>query len=1090
MIKFSVSVTISITWLLSSLVNASEGCGKDGHSCRYGQTSCVNSKCLYGCEPGWTGNGCNDQCYINHCLECVNLPGKTTQKCVFCEPGFYGDSCENVCSENCLFGSHRCSKEGHCLYGCKPNFQGYKCQTPHCDILNCQLCRTASYGYHYCHVCSDGMYWEPGNNKCINCTGKCAGGSHTCNTTLGTCPEGCQTGWFGSKCNQQCTIPHCLKCQERNYRSAICANCEEGWYKKDGHCKACSDNCIGGINSCDKETGHCMDGCTLGWYGRDCSKNCTIENCKICTELLFGGPDDDYCKECEKGWFWHYKNRTCTPCTDRCFGGRYECNVTNGLCLHGCADGYYGIQCQWTCSAKCVNGTCDSVTGHCDHGCTTGWYGPRCDRRCPLNCRSCADFINGVCGDCEAGSYGLQCELKCNSNCKGSDYNNFIYCEKYSGKCLHGCGSGYYGDNCNLTCSQKCFSGNCEQSTGECNFGCNSVWYGNKCDKRCPKNCENSQSVNSRQCDQITGLCVYGCAAGYFGQSCERSCSNRCKFRACDRYSGYCTQGCENGYYGENCTQTCNINCENHTCYQKGGHCLSCKEGYFGEFCKYPCYTNCFNTCDKNSGFCLKCKNGFYGSLCNKECLNCYNGSCDQYTGHCRIGCIEGMTGQDCLDSCSPGFYGQNCKETCGHCKDGTPCYMTSGECQLGCDVGWTGLTCHDGVKVAGEVKQQKSEAGTAAVTGGAIGGVLLVIVVIVMMVFVIRQRKNFIRCTKKRSDTIDSQNLPTENGQIQHMPLEMETAPAIVCHQPHDWVITQSDLQIQHLLIFDGQFYDLAKGSLKQSDSSDNENQVTVKILRNNSSQALRQNFFHEIEILKLVKKHSNIMEFIGVTDTEDSDVYSVFNETTSTDLLRYLHNLRGSSAELPSVVIQECTKELLNFSLDIVTGLAFLHESGIIHGCMAAINIFIAENFTPKIGNFYYSSICNDRGEIEKSKERPMEQFIGWMPPELLKNTIKSIECDMWSFGVLLWEVFTLGDTPYDRSDNKTKARQIIEGRKLQKPDGCHNRIYKVMSRCWIDFPSQRPSADQLIRDFKRFLSYTDLMDDSITCTVTTVV
>ncbi|KAJ8310557.1 hypothetical protein KUTeg_012422 [Tegillarca granosa] len=241
---------------------------------------------------------------------------------------------------------------------------------------------------------------------------------------------------------------------------------------------------------------------------------------------------------------------------------------------------------------------------------------------------------------------------------------------------------------------------------------------------------------------------------------------------------------------------------------------------------------------------------------------------------------------------------------------------------------------------------------------------------------------------------------------------------------------------------------------------------QVTIKILRNKSSQMLTQQFYHEIEILKLVKNHGNIMEFIGVTDAEnEGDVCSVFNETTSTDLLEYLHNLRGSSAELPSVIIQECTKELLKFSLDIVTGLTFLHESA-------------------KIGNFYYSSVCNNEGENEKNKERPIEQFIAWMPPELLKNTVKSFECDMWSFGVLLWEMFSLGDVPFDRNDNETKARQIIQGKRLQKPDGCNSRIFKVMSRCWIDFPSQRPSADQLVLEFNNLLTYTDLMWDSNTC------
>ncbi|KAK6991017.1 hypothetical protein BgiMline_014362, partial [Biomphalaria glabrata] len=213
-------------------------------------------------------------------------------------------------------------------------------------------------------------------------------------------------------------------------------------------------------------------------------------------------------------------------------------------------------------------------------------------------------------------------------------------------------------NDCNSSCTQGCRTddGLCSDyclgyldpplCTKECDLGL----YGMNCVRKCPDNCKN------QTCHHVTGKC-HQCVAGYLGKFCDTQCAT--------------------GFYGDNCTYSCSVNCRNQTCDASNGQCLKCIEGHQGLYCEEECNT------------------GFYGDNCTYSCsVNCRNQTCDASNGQC-LKCIEGHQGLYCEEKCNTGFYGDNCTYSCSvNCRNQT-CDASNGQC-LKCIEGHQGLYCEE----------------------------------------------------------------------------------------------------------------------------------------------------------------------------------------------------------------------------------------------------------------------------------------------------------------------------------------------------------------------------------------------------------
>ena len=92
-----------------------------------------------------------------------------------------------------------------------------------------------------------------------------------------------------------------------------------------------------------------------------------------------------------------------------------------------------------------------------------------------------------------------------------------------------------------------------------------------------------------------------------------------------------------------------------------------------------------------------------------------------------------------------------------------------------------------------------------------------------------------------------------------------------------------------------------------------------------------------------------------------------------------------------------------------------------------------------------------------MSSTKSAPLP--LRWLAPEVVRHSKFSVYSDIWSYGVVLWEVFTFGAQPYDKLSNAQVAQSILNGQFLPQPDRCPESVYALMLKCWLKQPSKRP-------------------------------
>ncbi|XP_075066138.1 macrophage colony-stimulating factor 1 receptor isoform X2 [Mixophyes fleayi] len=153
----------------------------------------------------------------------------------------------------------------------------------------------------------------------------------------------------------------------------------------------------------------------------------------------------------------------------------------------------------------------------------------------------------------------------------------------------------------------------------------------------------------------------------------------------------------------------------------------------------------------------------------------------------------------------------------------------------------------------------------------------------------------------------------------------------------------------------------------------------------------------------------------------------------------------------------------DLLNFSLQVAQGMSFLASKNCIHRDVAARNVLVTQGRLAKICDFGLArDIENDSNYVVKGNARlPVK----WMAPESIFDCIYTVQSDVWSYGILLWEMFSLGRSPYTGIIvNRKFYKMIKEGYKMDCPDYAPIEIYRLMKSCWDLEPTLRPTFNQI--------------------------
>ncbi|KAL9986761.1 hypothetical protein ACROYT_G000954 [Oculina patagonica] len=154
--------------------------------------------------------------------------------------------------------------------------------------------------------------------------------------------------------------------------------------------------------------------------------------------------------------------------------------------------------------------------------------------------------------------------------------------------------------------------------------------------------------------------------------------------------------------------------------------------------------------------------------------------------------------------------------------------------------------------------------------------------------------------------------------------------------------------------------------------------------------------------------------------------------------------------------------SQQLFSFAWQIARGMNHLAEKDFIHRDLAARNILVGNDNRVKVSDFgLMRQIYEDVYSAKKTKKLPVK----WMAPESIFDSIFTIKSDVWSFGILLWEMATMGGVPYPTLTNSELCRLLKTGYRMERPDMCCDEAYELMSECWREDPSTRPSFSELI-------------------------
>ncbi|XP_044750638.1 BDNF/NT-3 growth factors receptor-like isoform X3 [Coccinella septempunctata] len=234
----------------------------------------------------------------------------------------------------------------------------------------------------------------------------------------------------------------------------------------------------------------------------------------------------------------------------------------------------------------------------------------------------------------------------------------------------------------------------------------------------------------------------------------------------------------------------------------------------------------------------------------------------------------------------------------------------------------------------------------------------------------------------------------------------------------------------------------------------------VAIKVLKENASKEAEDDFLREVEIMSAFR-HPNILSLLGVVPREGNlNPMMVFEFMTHGDLAELLRSQKKTfydpeEEEVP--ILSDA--DLLHIALQIARGMSYLANQRFVHRDLACRNCLVSQGPVVKIADFgmsrdvytcdYYKVIL-----IGGSRLLPVR----WMSPESVVYGRFTLESDIWSYGVVLWEIYSFARQPYFGHTNEEVVKFILDGIMLIPPTDCPAIVCDLMKHCWKTEPRDR--------------------------------
>ncbi|XP_054995409.1 ephrin type-A receptor 5 isoform X8 [Sorex araneus] len=246
------------------------------------------------------------------------------------------------------------------------------------------------------------------------------------------------------------------------------------------------------------------------------------------------------------------------------------------------------------------------------------------------------------------------------------------------------------------------------------------------------------------------------------------------------------------------------------------------------------------------------------------------------------------------------------------------------------------------------------------------------------------------------------------------------------------------------------GEFGEVCSGRLKLPGKR--ELPVAIKTLKVGYTEKQRRDFLGEASIMGQFD-HPNIIHLEGVV-TKSKPVMIVTEYMENGSLDTFLKKNDGQFT-----VIQ-----LVGMLRGIAAGMKYLSDMGYVHRDLAARNILINSNLVCKVSDFGLSRVLEDDPEAAYTT-RGGKIPIRWTAPEAIAYRKFTSASDVWSYGIVMWEVVSYGERPYWEMTNQDVIKAVEEGYRLPSPMDCPAALYQLMLDCWQKDRNSRPKFDEIV-------------------------
>lgn len=289
-----------------------------------------------------------------------------------------------------------------------------------------------------------------------------------------------------------------------------------------------------------------------------------------------------------------------------------------------------------------------------------------------------------------------------------------------------------------------------------------------------------------------------------------------------------------------------------------------------------------------------------------------------------------------------------------------------------------------------------------------------------------------------------DDTGLPGSGGSVGGGGARPVASPPTAEEVPSEWEISESQLNF-HDKIASGAFGVLYRGHYCGQE-------VAIKVLKTGekaSAEEVHREFAQELSILRKVR-HKNIVQLIGAM-TKPPRLCLVTEFMKGGSALQFLH--KHAPLKVP---------QLVKLSLGVALGMDYLHKVNVVHRDLKTANLLMDENEVVKVADFGVARVKSTDGSHMTAETGTYR----WMAPEVIAHQHYTHKCDVFSYGILLWELVSGGDIPYSGYTPLQAAVGVVQrGLRPTVPATCHPVVAQVMQYCWQPDPNARPEFEQIV-------------------------